>query len=335
VRTSLLVIAVLAIAAVGVAAALAVRGFDDGSRSPGVSTEPVGTTHYCGLVSQPPRRWEHVVWIWLENHSYGEVLGPRGTGPARMPYLNKVARSCGTANGYYALVHPSLPNYLGAVSGETQEVTANCAPADCNFDAATIFAQVAATGRAWRTYAQSMPAPCATTASGRYVPHHNPAVYFRPLADDCARWDLPLGDEVNGPFAQALSGGGGLTAFTLLVPDLCADAHDCPLGSADAWLRIWLPKITRSADYEAGATAIFVTWDEGSGGNAPSRCSRADGSCHIATVVVSPSTRPGTFDSSFFDHYSLLKTTERVLGLRLLGHAADARTRSMAPAFGL
>jgi hypothetical protein len=53
-------------------------------------------------------------------------------------------------------------------------------------------------------------------------------------------------------------------------------------------------------------------------------------------IVVSPSTAPGTVSTASFDHYSLLRTTEQLLGIRrLLGHAGDPGTASMAGAFRL
>ena len=42
-----------------------------------------------------------------------------------------------------------------------------------------------------------------------------------------------------------------------------------------------------------------------------------------------------TVSSTAFDHYALLKTTEELLGLPLLAHAADPGTASMRAAFGL
>jgi hypothetical protein len=51
--------------------------------------------------------------------------------------------------------------------------------------------------------------------------------------------------------------------------------------------------------------------------------------------VVTPTTRPGTRSARRFDHYALLETTERMFGLPLLGHAADASSITMRPAFGL
>ena len=52
-----------------------------------------------------------------------------------------------------------------------------------------------------------------------------------------------------------------------------------------------------------------------------------------ATLVVSPSTPPGARDGTAFTHASLLRTTEEMLGLPLLGGAATAP--SLRGAFGL
>ena len=60
---------------------------------------------------------------------------------------------------------------------------------------------------------------------------------------------------------------------------------------------------------------------------------KTDESCHIATIVISPSTTPGTRSAVLFNHYSLLRTAEQLLGLPLLGKAASYP--SMAAAFRL
>src|SRR5207244_3785998 len=103
---------------------------------------------------------------------------------------------------------------------------------------------------------------------------------------------------------------------------------DPPLS--DAFLRDWMSKIVSSRAYIAGGTAIFITWDEDdvfSGGLCPALdCD------HVATVVVAPSVRRATRSGVLFSHYSLLRTTEELLGIRqYLGDAATAN--SMAQAF--
>jgi hypothetical protein len=105
-----------------------------------------------------------------------------------------------------------------------------------------------------------------------------------------------------------------LTArFTFITPNLCHDMHDCSTATGDTWLAGFVPKILRSRAYRAGNAVVFITWDEGSGDN------------HIATLVLSRYTRPGTVSRKAFSHYSLLRTTETLLGIQTkLGHAATA-----------
>ena len=85
-----------------------------------------------------------------------------------------------------------------------------------------------------------------------------------------------------------------------------------------------------------------MTWDEGggsdkSGGESCADRTHADtsaySSCWVAMIVISPSTRPGTKASTYFNHHSLLRTSEEVLGLGYVGHAAE--TASMRADFNL
>lgn len=252
----------------------------------------------------------------MENRTYADVLGSGGNAP----HLSAYARMCGLATNYHAITHPSLPNYLAAASGSAGGVTSDCSPAECPQDRTSLFAQIDDAGLQWRTYAENMPTPCNRVAQGKYAPKHNPAAYFVPIRSRCRQWDLPMGANNNGPFATALDT--GLPAFTFVEPDLCDDGHDCSTRYSDEWLGATLDRITRSPSYQAGDVAVFVTWDEGIGADQ-----------HIATVVISPGVPRGTRSSIPFTHYSLLRTTETLLGLPLLG-AANAAP-DMRAAFGL
>src|SRR4051794_6133518 len=57
-----------------------------------------------------------VAVLVLENRSYGQVIGNRDA-----PYLNRLAARNALATHYYALAHPSLPNYIALTSGSTGE----------------------------------------------------------------------------------------------------------------------------------------------------------------------------------------------------------------------
>jgi hypothetical protein len=258
-----------------------------------------------------------VVWIWLENRTYQAVLGSSSSAPRLSSYASK----CGLATHYDAITHPSLPNYLAATSGSTGGVTSDCGPASCPQRRASLFGQVDAAHLQWRSYEESMPSRCDPSPSGRYAPKHNPAAYFTPQRQRCQSWDVPLGSSSAGAFATALAHR-TLPSFAFVTPDLCNDGHDCSTATADRWLGGWLDRITASPAYGAGDTTVFVTWDEGVGSDQ-----------HIATVVIAPTVPSGMRSAASYTHYSLLRTTEELLGLGRLGAAASSR--SMRTAFRL
>ena len=341
---------------IAIAVAFAAIGTQSGAHvavSKGTTTAPTGTTtgggptklrSTCASLAGPhPSTYAHVIWIWLSDESYSDVIGnARGA-----PYTNALADQCGLATGYYAITHPGPPNAVAALSGGTQGITHN-ACATCTTAAASLLNQV---GGSWRVYAQSMPRPCDRTATPLYVPTANPATYFSTV--DCAARDLPLGTPAAGAFATALRAG-TLPRFTMLIPDACNSGSArkvsaCPakriysISRSDAWMQSWVRRIVAGSNYQSGSTVIVVTWDEGSppgkahangklvGENCP--VTRSD-SCHVATLVISPYVQRHHWVAHPYTHYSLLRTTEQLLGIGVyLGDAAHAT--GMRQAFGL
>ena len=62
-----------------------------------------------------------VAVLFLENHGYDQIIGS-----PQAPYLNRLANRGALATDYYAIGHPSLPNYLALTTGSTQGVTSDC-----------------------------------------------------------------------------------------------------------------------------------------------------------------------------------------------------------------
>jgi hypothetical protein len=272
----------------------------------------------CGTRTTPPASYAHVIWIVMENHAYSQVIGSSSA-----PYENQLSAQCGLATNYKATTHPSLPNYIAMTSGDTQGVTDDNGPSSHQLSAASIFSQVKAAGGSWRSYQESMPSNCALSSSGTYAVKHNPAAYYVPIRSDCAVWDVPMGTASSGAFASDLANN-TLPSFSFITPNLCNDTHDCSVGTGDSWLQSWIPKITSSAAYQSGNTAIFLTWDEDDFTTVN----------QVATFVITPTTAAGTRSGTAFNHYSLLKTTEQMLGLSsFLGHAGDTGTASMRADF--
>jgi len=260
----------------------------------------------CGTALTPPTTYDHVVWVVMENHSYSEVIGSSSA-----PYINQLAGQCGSATNFFAESHPSLPNYIAMTSGSTQGITDDNGPSSHPLSVPSIFSQLGSGG--WRSLEESMPSNCDLSDSGEYAVRHNPAVYYTNIRTDCASYDVPLGST---PDLSA--------RFTFVTPNLCDDMHDCSVQSGDTWLSGFLPKVFASAQYQAGRTAVFLTWDEDDSGSGN----------HIATLAIAPSVAAGTTSSTTFNHYSMLRTTEELLGLgSFIGNAATAT--SMRSAFNL
>jgi hypothetical protein len=249
----------------------------------------------CGTAVTPPTTYQHVIWIVFENKAYSEIIGS-----ASAPYLNTLASECGVATNFFAETHPSLPNYIAMTSGSTQGITDDNPPSSHPLAVPSIFSQVAS----WRSLQESMPSNCALTDSNPYAVKHNPAAYYTGIRTACVSFDVPLGST---PDISA--------AYTFVTPNLCNDMHDCSVSTGDSWLSTLLPKILGSTAYTSGSTAIVITWDEDD----------SSASNHVATLVVAPSVPIGTSVATTFNHYSMLRTTEELLGVNTyLGNAATA-----------
>lgn len=263
----------------------------------------------------PPATWDHVVWIWFENHGFGSIVGSRAA-----PHINRrLVPGCGLATNYHSLAHPSLPNYIAATSGLSLGALGplrdDCnATGLCHTAAMSIFAQAPS----WDAYEESMRRPCTHWFTGSYAASHNPAVYYGNL-QGCRAHDVNLRALAPALEADALS------AFVFITPNMCDSMHNCSVWIGDAWLWRIVRRLTRSRAYQRGTMAVFVTFDESG---------KDDSDDRVATLVISPSTAPHTRSGKWFNHYSLLRTTEEMLGLdRLLGEAR--RAPSMRGAFNL
>ena len=251
-----------------------------------------------------------------ENHSQSQVL-------SGMPYLASLAGAHGHATAYDAETHPSLPNSLALVGGSTFGVQDDAPPRAHPLSGDSVFDQAIAHGRSAKTYAESMPSNCYLSASGDYAVKHNAWAYFADSTprSNCNRFDVAMGTTGAGALASDIATG-SLPNVGFAIPNLCNDAHNCPLSTADDWLHEWIPRIMSGSDYRSGRLAIVVTFDEDdrNAGN------------NVATVVISPRTRQVTSSASY-DHYSSLRCADEILGVPLLRAAAAAR--SLCPAFGL
>jgi acid phosphatase len=222
----------------------------------------------------------HVVVIVLEN-KYASQINARSA-----PALTLLGLRYARLTNYFAVTHPSLPNYLALVSGSTHGITNDCTA--CSVDGQSIGDQLAGAGRSWAAYAEGFP------SGPRFAKKHVPFVYFAGGATHV----LPL-----SRFDPHR-----LPDFAFVVPNLCHDMHDCSVGTGDAWLKRFVTPLLAVPD-----SVVFVVFDEGSNGN------------HVAAFALGTAVRPHSAFARRVDHYGLLRTIEDMFGLPRLGGARTAR----------
>ncbi|HJU35950.1 MAG TPA: alkaline phosphatase family protein [Gaiellaceae bacterium] len=241
----------------------------------------------------------HVVVVVFENKEATSIAGNPDA-----PTFNALARRYATLTNYDAVAHPSLPNYLALVSGSTQGISSDCT--DCLVRGTSLADTLARAGKTWKTYAEDLPYPGFTGGSdGRYAKKHDPFLYFRDVADSPARRRrvVPF-----TRFARDLARR-RLPDFSLVIPDLCNDMHDCSVATGDAWLEAHVVPLLHSRALRGGVA--FVVFDEGT--------SDEGGGGRVQALALGPVVRPGSTFRKATNHYGLLRTIEDAWKLPRLG----------------
>ena len=261
----------------------------------------------------------HIVVMLFENQEYDEIIGDD-----QSPNYNALAEKNSLLTQYYAIRHPSLPNYLALFGGDTFGITKDCTT--CFINSASLPDQIESSGRTWRAYLEDMPSPCFVGDAGNYVQKHDPFIYFDPIRENaarCRRSVVPLTD------LSADLASGSFPDFAFIMPNLCNSAHNtslfgssCLVEDADEWLGDMVKRLQATLDAGAESYLIAVTWDEGTSDHSCCGLPKGAGG-RVATVLISPQAKSGFRDATPYTHYSLLKTIETAWNLPLLGHAAD------------
>jgi hypothetical protein len=311
------------------AAALAVLLAAGGLATNGsISGDPGGRGSPPGATGDPPppsaalpTPIRHVFVIYLENEGVDQIYG-------KVPFETHLANEYAWGGdalthhmtGYYAICHPSAPNYLAVTSGNSLQ---------CGSDAyhnytteRNLFNLLDTAGRTWRVYAESMPRACDLQSSGEYAVRHNPVPFFGDLGGDgsrsiCRTHDLPLAN-----LTEDYPYGSTPPNFTFVVPNLLNDGHDTSAAVADWFLSQFVSKLVNQTWFST--SAIFVTYDESFGTHPDSGYDGLDGG-PVYLASVSPYSKGiGAVDATNASHYNLMSTIEWLLGLPGTGTGNDS-----------
>lgn len=236
-----------------------------------------------------------VTIVLMENKDYGRVAGN-----SQAPYFNKTLVPQGVLlRNSHAIGHPSEPNYLALFSGSTQDIHGD--PCPVSFKAANVASELIAAGKTFAGYSESMPRDGYKGCyHGLYDRNHNAWVEFDnvPSSDNLVYLGFPS----------------TVATFVWITPNLCHDTHNCAVRVGDKWLSKNLPPIIAwNRDHDG---LLILTWDEAAPDNS--------GKNHIPTVLVGPMIRADVNDTQNVDHYAVLRTIEKILGVACIAKECKA-----------
>lgn len=248
-------------------------------------------------------RWfDRIIIIQFENHSEREVLAD--------PNFAKYAQMGRSMLNYFAITHPSQPNYWCQVAGSFFGINS-----DSNHDLpySNLFDLMEAGGVSYKGYMEAYPGGCRADSSiGTYYRKHNPLISFNSVRNNATR----CAKIVNSAEFDTDLNAGTLPNWSYYTPDINNDGHNTNVKYAGAWLDGFLkPRLSK---FPAG-TLIVLSWDE-------------DDYTEKNQILVSLLDPQGTIftagskDETLYDHYSLLATVERNWGLPNLGRGDSNAT---------
>lgn len=302
----------------------------------------------------PKHKVGHVWVIALSTPSFDDAWGSGSSAT----YLNKTLKPKGAfLGGYETLGTTELPDYLAMVSGQAPntdtenecstygEFPTGTSPSKSGLVSGsgcvypntiiTIADQVTAAGGVWRGYADGLVAPSTCVhpnsnavdnvplfgATPQYDTRHNPFIYFHSLLDlgGCSTNDVTLTQ-----LPKDLKSLTSTPTYSFLAPGLCGDgsATSCPGGAPagiageDAFLKQWVPVIEKSAAYKKDGVIVIVC--------ALSGKSAGGSSTPTGALVLSRWAAGGKAVSTVFNPYSVLLSTEDLLGYTPLANAKGA-----------
>ena len=253
----------------------------------------------------------HVIVVVEENTDYSSVIGS-----SSMPYLNGLAQQYALVTKYYAVTHPSIGNYFMMTVGKiiTNDDNYSGVVSDDN-----IIRRLIAARKTWKSYAEDLPSVGYTGGDvGNYARKHNVIALLSDVVNSATQRNNLV------PFTQFATdlAAGQLPAYSFVAPNLCNDAHDCSLSTADQWLQTNIDPLVKNATFQRDGLLVIV-FDEAGSGDA------TDGGGHVACVIVSSKAKRGYEGVGVYQHQSLLRLTGEALGLKTLPNAA-----ATAPAMG-
>jgi len=247
----------------------------------------------------PPPAITHIFILMFENTNAQDSIS--------QPFMGSLIPQGSYLNNYHGIGHPSQPNYIALVAGDTLGVTDD---SDYNLNYTHLGDLLEAKGLNWKIYVEDYPGNCFTGSSyNTYVRKHNPFISFNNVHNNSSRCNkhiVPAG-QLDTDIAN-----NQVPAFAMYVPGLNNDGHDTGVAYADNWFQQTFQSKLQDSNFMKGM-AFVVTFDENDASNDISNNL-------IYTLIYGPHAgiRAGVTSNDYYDHYSLLRWVEDTFNLGTL-----------------
>ncbi|KAF9555499.1 acid phosphatase [Agrocybe pediades] len=251
--------------------------------------------------------FDRFISIWLENTDFA--------GAANDPNFAALTKQGIQLTNYFAVTHPSEPNYVASVGGEyfgMQNDNLNRIPANVS----TVVDLLEEKGISWGEYQEGMPETgfqgfqfLAPSGANDYVRKHNPLIIFDSVENSTTR----SANIKNFTLFEKDLAENNLPQWIFITPNMTDDGHDTNVTFASSWVHGFLTPLLKNPHFNAEKTLIVLTFDENG---------TDDEANSIDTVLLGsavPQHLVGTQDTWFYTHYSGLATVEANWGLHTLG----------------
>ena len=251
----------------------------------------LGLLLFCTTATAQPKK---VVLIVFENTNYTQALA--------QPFFAKFANQGVLLTNFYAIGHPSQPNYVAMIAGSDLGVGGDT---NVTLNDNHLGDLLEAKGLDWHVYAESFPGNCFLGAQKKpYYRKHNPFISFTNVSGNSTRC-AKITDAT--AFASDFKAG-KLPEFSMYIPDINNDGHDTGSAYADNWFSKTMGPLLQDPVAMQGVMFVAV-FDEDD--NGPDN--------HIYAAMYGPDLKAGTQISTRYDHVSMLRTIEDLFQIGNLG----------------
>jgi hypothetical protein len=269
----------------------------------------------------PGKVFDRFIQIWLENTDFAQARSN--------PVFQNLTAQGILLSSYYAVTHPSEPNYIASAGGDFFGLASDDLTYIPN-NVSTIVDLLEAQSISWSSYQENMPTdgypgynytnPDNYTY---YVRKHNPLVIFDSVGQNTTR---AARIRNFNDFAVDVDND-TLSQWIFVTPNLRNDAHDTTIEYAASWLDYWLVPLLQDSNFNTPKTLILLTFDE----NETYNINNQVFSLLVGGVI--PQSVWNTTDDTFYTHYSILSTVQNNWGLGNLGRQDTNKTVSNVFAF--